>query len=149
MDAPPTRYRVEEKDGRLIVIDTATGAPASPSAPPRVGAGTRPIAPGRGLVDALCDALVARASTGRDAEGRAVIAWEWKQNRQTKRWDAALDSGQERRLGRALLSFVSAAPLMLVFFIAGHPFIGLFVSLPSVGRGLWMLNRLQAETAQG
>jgi hypothetical protein len=151
MEAPPSRYRVIEKDGRLVVVETKTGAPA-----PSVAPGTalpRPSAPpmvaGKGLLDSVADALAARVAKGRDPEGRIVIAWEWKQNGKTRRWDAALDAGQQRRLGRALLAIVAAFPAVLITFVTETPFIALFVAVPLIVWGVVALNRLQAETRDG
>jgi hypothetical protein len=38
MDMPPTRFRVVERDRRLVVIDTHAGEVASPVVPPATGA---------------------------------------------------------------------------------------------------------------
>lgn len=146
MDAPPSRYRVVEKEGRLIVLDTATGAstgtaPASPA-----GSATAPMAAGRGLIDALADATAGLAAKGRDAEGRLVIAWEWTKNGKTRRWDAALDTEQQRRLGRAILAIVVPIPLATVTFVVEQPLIGLIIGVPLILFGALALNRLQTET---
>jgi hypothetical protein len=148
MDAPPSRYRVIEKDGRLIVVETGTGAPAPSVAPrsavPRPSAA--PMTEGKGLLDSVADAFAAGVSKGRDPEGRIIIAWEWKQNGRTKRWDAALDPGQQRRLGRALLAMLAPFPLVFALFAAGQPFFGLVITVPFIGWGAVALNRLQSET---
>jgi hypothetical protein len=151
MDAPPSRYRVVEKDGRLVVVETSTGAPA-PSVSPRTSAprpSAAPMTEGKGLLDSLADALAARVSKGPDPEGRIVIAWEWKQNGRTRRWDATLDSGQQRRLGRALLAMAAAFPAVLTTFVTETPFIALFVAVPLVAWGMIALKRLQSETRGG
>src|SRR5687767_8561335 len=107
MDAPQGRYRVVEKDGRLVVIDNETGAPIpssvaspSPGRPGRPGASPAgPVAPaGPGPVDRAADLLLALAAKRWDEQGRAVIAWQWQENGKTRRWDAALDERQQRRL---------------------------------------------------
>src|SRR5688500_3105918 len=112
MDAPKGRYRVEEKDGRLVVIDTVTGAPASSVTPPP---GPRP-APGRaqgaaehpsGLVDRYGRLLLGLVVNRWEADGRAIVAWEWEQNGRAQRWDAALGPAEQRRLGRALAAISS------------------------------------------
>lgn len=128
MDAPKGRYSVVEKDGRLVVIDNGTGAPIpSTFAPPAARPGPARSSPpmpisdsGPGPVDRAADFVVAVAAREWDAEGRAVIAWKWTQNGEEKRWDAALDARQQRRLGRALLVLV-ATPLLLalLLFIGG------------------------------
>jgi hypothetical protein len=151
MEAPPGRYRVIEKDGRLVVVETETGAPA-PSVVPRTALprpSSPPMVAGKGLLDSLADALAARVAKGRDPEGRIVIAWEWKQNGKTRRWDAALDAGQQRRLGRALLAIVAAFPAVLITFVTETPFIALFVAVPLIVWAMIAINRLQAETRDG
>jgi hypothetical protein len=155
MDAPKSRYKVVEKDGRLVVIDNATGAPATPP-PPRPPA-ARPGAPGpaplvaegRGAVDGAADFLLALVTREWDGEGNAVIAWEWKEGGRERRWDARLDPGQQRRLGRALLG-VAALPLLVLAFIFGSPpviWVGAVLSLPPAVWGVAAIRRLQRETA--
>src|SRR3954452_17575869 len=108
MDPPATRYRVIEKDGRLIVVDN--GVPISPSIGP-----PPPARPGRpspapvgsgdsGAIDRFGRLVLTRVTREWDSQGRAVIAWQWEQNGVKKRWDAVLDEGQQRRLGRALVA---------------------------------------------
>jgi hypothetical protein len=154
MDAPKGRYRVEEKDGRLTVIDTLTGAPASPVAPPP-GPGARPMrGPGivssqPGLVDRYGRLLLGLVVSGWNEEGRAVLAWEWEQNGRKQRWDAALDPSQQRRLGRALAA-ISAFPLFVLFTIlagSGLAWFLLPVALPAAFWGVWTIVRLKHETA--
>jgi hypothetical protein len=148
MEAPPSRYRVVEKDGRLVVVDTATGATARPVARPGTAPApsAAPVAAGRGLIDAVADTIAAWAGKGRDSEGRMVIAWEWEQNGKKRRWNAALDAGQQRRLGRALLWVIAPGPLALLLILAGGPFLFLFAALPFILWGVALLNRLQSET---
>ena len=156
MEAPRGRYRVLEKDGRLVVIDNETGAPIPSSIeslqsarPGRPGASPSPVAPaGPGPIDRAADVLLAIAARERDPQGRAIIAWTWQQNGQERRWDAALDAGQQRRLGRALLAF-SAAPLLLFFLLvtgAGALTVGMVVVLPLAGWGALSIRRLYRET---
>lgn len=154
MDAPQGRYRVVEKDGRLVVIDNGTGAPipttAAPPRSPRGPAGSQaPIVAGKGLFDNMADALLALAVNRWDGEGRAIIAWEWKENGQPRRWDALLDSGQQRRLGRAMLSFTSISlPFLALMFGDGVAFgIALALALPTIFWGYRTLAKLRAETA--
>jgi hypothetical protein len=157
MDAPQGRYRVIEKEGRLVVIDNRTGAPISsgigspPS--PRPGGGP-PLSPGPvspaapGPLDRAADALVAIAAKRWEADGRAVIAWEWRENGRVKRWDAALDRVQQRRLGRALLGLLAAPMLILLATIAGFQAFGLLAILAvgSLAYGLFALRRLHRES---
>ena len=154
MDAPKGRYRVEEKDGRLVVIDTHTDAPiASPGvsnpASPRRPAG--PVAPAPpGLADRAARALLPLAVDHWDDEGRAVVAWQWEQNGETRRWDAALDPAQQRRLGRGLLAF-AAFPLTILLSIltGGGALLLLPAAVPATLWGVWAVIRLQRETGGG
>ena len=157
MDAPKGRYRVVEKDGRLVVIDNETGAPipstmaSLPSARPgRPGASSpTPVAPaGPGAIDRAADFLLACAAKGWDAEGRAVIAWEWGETGKTQRWDAALDEAEQRRMGRALLA-LCALPLFLIFlfFAEGAVFtVGALLTGAATAWAAISLARLYAET---
>jgi hypothetical protein len=152
MDAPKGRYRVEEKDGRLTVIDTATGAPASSVTPPRPGT-PPPLRPGivsspPGLVDRYGRLLLRLVVKSWDKEGRAVLAWEWEQNGRKQRWDAALGPSEQRRLGRALVA-VSAFPLFVLLTIfagAGLAWLLLPFALPAAFWGVWAIMRLRRET---
>jgi hypothetical protein len=146
MEAPPSRYRVVEKDGRLIVIDTATGTATGAAPPLPARSGPPPVAPGKGVMAALADGAAQVVSKGRDSDGRLVIAWEWTEKGKTKQWNAALDASQQRRLGRAILSIVAPVPVVIVTFIAGRPFLGLVAGVPLILAGALGLNRLQAET---
>ena len=156
MDAPKGRYSVVEKDGRLVVIDNGTGAPIpSTFAPPptRPGrSGTSPSAPVSGAdpgpVDRAADALLALAAREWDSQGRAVIAWKWQQNGQDRRWNAALDPRQQRRMGRALLALAALPLLPLVLILVGGTTF-LFATLlifPVAGWGALALQRLYRET---
>jgi hypothetical protein len=153
MDAPKGRYRVEEKDGRLTVIDTETGAPipspglSASGAPPRQGGPIAPPPPG--LFDRLGRLLLHLAVRSWDEQGRAVIAWQWEQNGRRKRWDATLGPAHQRRLGRALLAF-SAFPLVVLLSIFLAPFwLLLPFALPATFWGAWSVARIRRETAAG
>jgi hypothetical protein len=147
MEAPPSRYRVVERGGRLIVIDTATGeATGAGAAAAALRPDSAPVAAGWGLMAALADAAAGLAAKGRDPQGRMVIAWEWTQNGRTKRWDAALDPAQQRRLGRALLMLVAPVPLVILSFLGGQPFFGFVWAVPLVFVGAFGLKRLQSES---
>lgn len=155
MDAPKGRYSVVEKDGRLVVIDNGTGAPLPSSIrpPPSRTVGGRPShsapvsATGPHALDRAADLLVALVARQRDSEGRAVIAWTWQQNGREKRWDAALDQSQQRRLGRALLAFVASALLLLLLIFTGRALSALVIplTLPALW-GMISLMRLYRET---
>ena len=136
MDAPPSRYRVIEKDGRLIVIDNQTGETAAGTTPPRPG--TSPV-PGQGRppvaghggspvsnmsgtlatwLDRYSAILLRLAVSEWDDQGRAIIHWSWKSNGEEQRWDAGLDADEQRRLGRGLAA-ISSLPIFLLLFIFG------------------------------
>lgn len=152
MDAPKGRYRVEEKDGRLVVIDTATGAPASsvsPSAAPRAARPRGPTVVARppGPIDRYARLLLRLVVRRWDEEGRAIVAWEWEQNGRKQRWDAALGAAEQKRLGRALAG-ISAFPIivLLSIFAGPLPWLLLPVALPATLWGVWTIARLQRET---
>ncbi len=154
MDAPKGRYRVEEKDGRLTVIDTATGAPATSVTPsPRTPASPPPNPPALvssppGLLDRYGRRLLGLVVTRWDKDGRAILAWEWEQNGRKERWDAALGPAEQKRLGRALAA-VTAFPLFVLFTIAagfGLTWLLLPVALPATFWGVWAIGRLKRET---
>lgn len=157
MDAPKGRYQVIEKDGRLVVIDNETGAPIPSAAasplPARSGRpdprSSGPVAPaGPGPLDRAADLLVALAAKEWDPKGRAVIAWEWRENGKPKRWDAALDESQQRRMGRALLALVTGPMLLVLAILTGGALIGLalILFLPALAWALLSLRRLHRET---
>ena len=161
MDAPKGRYRVVEKDGRLVVIDNATNVPVTPSIAPRAASGASPgsrptaagpivsgpITPGKGALDGAADALLKLAVNRWDGEGRAVIRWRWTENNEPKSWDALLDPSQQRRLGRALLSLVAAPFLFLALILAGLPWLAFVIDLPLIFWGIRSIGRLRTETA--
>jgi len=156
MDAPKGRYRVEEKDGRLTVIDTVTGAPASsvtPSPRPRAGPpeGQGAVSSPPGLFDRYGRLLLGLVVDRWDEEGRAVLAWEWEQNGRKQRWDAALGPAEQRRLGRALVA-ISAFPVFVLFTIfagSGLTWLLLPFALPATFWGVWAVMRLKRETGTG
>ncbi|MGA9580804.1 MAG: hypothetical protein WBR13_02410 [Allosphingosinicella sp.] len=146
MEAPKGRYRVEEKDGRLTVIDTVTGAPATSITPPPRGPGAVSSPPG--LIDRYGRLLLGLVVTRRDEEGRAILAWEWEQNGRKRHWDASLGPAEQRRLGRALVA-ISAFPIFVLFTIfagSGPVWLLLPIALPATFWGVWSILRLQRET---
>jgi len=153
MDAPKGRYSVVEKDGRLVVIDNGTGTPIpSTLTPPRGRSGglsAAPVEPAPpGPVDRAARALLRLAVRRWDAEGRAVIAWQWEQNGRAKRWDALLDERQQRRLGRALLATASPPALILLLFLIdeGVGALAMLVAILPLFWGFLALQRLYRET---
>ncbi|HEX8309237.1 MAG TPA: hypothetical protein VF645_12550 [Allosphingosinicella sp.] len=154
MDAPKGRYRVEEKDGRLTVIDTATGAPASPvsAAKPGVapkGPGTVSAPPG--LADRYGRLLLGLVVNRWAEDGRAILAWEWEENGRTERWDAVLGRSEQKRLGRALVAVFAFPILVLVSIFAGFgpAFLLVPIALPATLWGVWAIGRLKRETGSG
>jgi hypothetical protein len=154
MDAPKGRYSVVEKDGRLIVIDNGTGAPLPMTMTPpgrRSGRGGAPltvVGSEAAPLDRAADLMAALAARQRDREGRAVIAWEWRENGKVRRWDAALDEGQQRRLGRALLG-LAAGPLLVVLAVIVDGvllFPAMFLAAPPLLWGWLSMRRLHRET---
>ena len=155
MDAPKGRYSVVEKDGRLVVIDNGTGAPIPSSVVPPAGRGpglASPAGPvggaGPGALDRVAGLLLALVVRRWDEQGRAVIAWEWQENGRTRRWDAALDSGEQRRLGRTLL-LVAATPALLVLAMltdTGLFGLAMLFAFPAMAWIVHSLRRLHRET---
>jgi len=151
MDAPKGRYSVIEKDGRLVVIDNGTGAPLASSLPPgRRPGGPSPAIVGSepGPVDRAADLIAAIAARRRDSQGRALIAWEWRESGKIRRWDAALDDRQQRRLGRALLGLTSG-PLVVAATAMAESALILPAAILAAPPSLWgwlALRRLYRET---
>lgn len=152
MDAPKGRYSVIEKDGRLVVIDNSTGAPVPSTFTPPVRGGGAPAGPvgggDPGALDRAADLLLALVVRKRDPDGRAVIAWQWQENGKVKRWDAALDPDQQRRMGRALVAVAAAPALAVLAILTGGALFGLAIilALPPLGWGIFALRRLYRET---
>lgn len=113
MDAPRTRYRVLEKDRRLIVIDTASGEAVSHPGP-RPAAGSMEQL---GALDRAALFLAQLAIKRRDAQGRAVVSWSGTVNNKPRKWEAWLDQAQERRFGRALLGIAPFPALILLLIL--------------------------------
>jgi hypothetical protein len=153
MDAPKGRYSVIEKSGRLVVVDNGTGAPLPSTVPPpsRPRGSSSPasvVGSEAGALDRAADLLAALAARKRDSQGRAVIAWEWRENGKVRRWDAILDASQQRRLGRALLGLTAPALLVVVAAIANAVLL-LPAMILAAAPLLWAwlsLRRLRRET---
>lgn len=100
---PPPRYKIVERGGRLVTIDTwAKDAPApSPAEPPmRPRATTPPQSGGQRWLAALGDLLLAAVVRTRDAQGRRLLATDASWDRHGPR-AIALSRRGEQRLGRA------------------------------------------------
>jgi hypothetical protein len=155
MEAPKGRYSVREQDGRLVVIDNETGAPATAQVPRQRGSPTSTaqpgsLEPGKGPVEWLGNLLVRIVSERIDEEGRAIISWQWtEKGGRVRHWDAALDKGQQRRLGRALLAIASFPLLVLLLIFTDIPVVpALFVVVPLALWGSFSVTRLQRQTSQ-
>ena len=168
MDAPPSRYRIVEKDGRLIVIDNATGEVASGTTPPRPGgspiagpakassrgSGGSPISSPGGTFttwrDGIGAFLLRMAVSEWDENGLAIVRWSWRRNGVEERWDAALDEDEQRRLARALTA-LATLPLFLILLIfggGGWLFVPLAFTVVPVAWGGIAIAKLRAETNQ-
>ena len=146
--AAPARSAVPSTRGRSAPGGTMLDDGSAPHTRVRPPASPSPIAPGKGTLDTLADALVTMASKGYDSEGRAIVGWEWKSNLRTRRWDARLDAAQQRRFGRALLAML-ATPLPIFAFVLmnGAAMWGvLLLTIPAVIWGYQSISRLQKET---
>lgn len=149
MDVPKTRYRVIERDRKLIVIDTWTGDPATkamplPASPSARSPGLPRIAIGRGVFDRLALACARIGTKGRDAQGRALVRWDYKVNNKPRRWEAALDPAQELRFGRALMGLASFPATFLALFVPGVNMFAVLLLLPTLLWALWSFVRLSA-----
>jgi hypothetical protein len=159
MDAPKSRYRIEEKDGRLVVTDTGpldpVSAPRRDAALPHAGPSIPPHAPKphslggpsqgpRGLTALLLRAIVSRW----DDQGRAVIAWEWEQNGAMRRWDAVLDARQQRRLARAMAAIFAFPLLLMLSIVGGTDAFAVPIGLAFVATawGVMTVGRIRRET---
>jgi hypothetical protein len=132
---PPSRYRVEERDGRLITIDTVKGTESGhPPAPPgMMGMGQRSSLSARPAVstgprgDGLILALANAATGGRvDAQNRPILSTEKTFDPLGPRF-VALDPAGYRRLGWVILGLLIAALMVLILAIVTDFFIALFV----------------------
>jgi pimeloyl-ACP methyl ester carboxylesterase len=157
MDVPPSRYRVIEKEGRLVVIDTAASEPGDSTAEPRQGPRRRlrlsagPIVSGLVSVrDWLADFVLGAAVREWDNAGRAVIDWRYQdRNGVDFEWQARLDLDEQDRLGRALLE-IATAPLLIIAWIAFDSgwvrLIAFLLCAPTMVWGMMQLLGLRGET---
>lgn len=106
---PPPRYKIIERDGRLLTIDT--WAKQVPVAPPQRRSG--PIAPG----DAIGAPLVAALFRVRDAQGRRLLTTSPNWDRKGPRVIALSEAGEARIAALGLLSIGVALVLLLVALI--------------------------------
>lgn len=122
-----------------------SSASRPPSRPP---VSPPPISSGPEMFDGIGGFLVAIASKDYDADGNAIVGWEWKSNNRTRRWDARLDPAQQRRFGRALLALcVSPLPIITLLVLDQNAlFAGMVLSVPLFAWGFQSIVRLQKET---
>lgn len=105
---PPPRYKIFERDGRLVTIDTWAKDGAPPVSLPPVRNGNI-VAKDRGVARALVAALLSE----RDDQGRIVLTT-------TPRWDRkapraiALSAKGEQRVGAILLLCIVAAVVAII-----------------------------------
>jgi hypothetical protein len=140
MQPPPPRYRIVERDGRLIATDTwAEKRPTRPEAPMTSMPGTpKPVRPSTpasplwvrdgGMISALGAVLVLSLCAGTtDEAGNPTLTtanfYDIKGPRRIM-----LDPASAKRLGRVLLALLSALLAMLLLAcITAWGFIALFV----------------------
>lgn len=110
---PPPRYKIVERGGRLVTIDTWAAKGAPPAASPGVRTPDPWRGPPRGEAAGPGAKLVAAVLRVQDADGRRLLttapAWDRKGPR-----TIALSAAGERRLGAVLL----AAAVVLVVLAA-------------------------------
>ncbi len=144
-DMPPSRYKIVEKDGRLIVYDkgvmVASGKSKPPSAEqkPIVASWATASKSSAGAPDSpsakfgrLADMAAAVLSRRRKADGTLVIQRTKKEGLRSRTKEATLTTAQARNYGMSLLSF---APFVLgmILTLFGGEVIGmplLFLGLP-------------------
>lgn len=114
---PPPRYRIVERDRRLVVIDTwdksGTGDIASPPPAVRHGAG-RSLAAGAQPAGPIADLLLTIACRGaRDDQGRRILTTNASFDTAGPR-KITLTASAERRLGTLLLRTAGALAIAAV-----------------------------------
>ncbi|HEX4695165.1 hypothetical protein [Sphingomonas sp.] len=131
LEAPPSRYRVIERDGRLVVIDRQAGEqqlPLSLASSPLVRVeppiSSRPASPSPKSMIADPPGLlrsVAAAVTGevRDDDGRLLLdTANWFDSKAPR--TIALSPAGERRLGAVVLALAAAALVAIALVVTGN-----------------------------
>ncbi|MDB5707293.1 MAG: hypothetical protein JWN66_4409 [Sphingomonas bacterium] len=139
MQPPPPRYRIVERQGRLIVTDTwAEGRPTRANTPVTPMAGTpkpsmpvsqngpRP-APGGGLIDVVGARLVSTLCAGAtDGAGQPILTTVNYCDAKGPR-EIVLGPASARRLGRWLVAIVAAViAFAMLLYAVPESFIALF-----------------------
>lgn len=161
LEAPPSRYRVVERGGRLVVIDSQSGAmplKAKDLVPDTVAFAAEPqAAPELSLDSAMASAPppppmsprspiaqppgalrnVAETITGdhRDRDGRLIfVTARWYEAKGPR--TLALSKAGEEKVGGAILALVGAAIVALLFLLFGDVggWIIVFAALLLLGR---------------
>jgi hypothetical protein len=152
-DIPPSRYKIVEKDGRLIVYDkgvqvsSGMGKPAAPTqmraAPVAARAAAAPIrtmstpGTGDGRLGRLADGTAALLARRRNADGTLVIRRTKKEGLRSRTQEATLTAEQARIYGMSMLNFIPFALGMLLSFfgagVIGFPLLVLGIPLLAVG----------------
>lgn len=106
---PPPRYKIVERDGRLITIDTwAKKGPPAPNVPPPLTPRTDFAAAGGGFGEMLVASLL----TVRDEQGRRLLTTSPNWDRKGPRI-IALSARGERRIGAVLVTLCILALLVI------------------------------------
>ncbi len=151
LDTPPSRYRIVEKDGRLIVYDRGvqvSGGGAKPAAPMRAApvAARQAAAPMRasaqpdaasGHLGRLADKTATLFARRRNADGSLLIRATRSEGLRKRTQEATLTPAQARTYGMSLLGFTPFAFGMLVSLfgggVIGVPLLILGIPLLAVG----------------
>ena len=117
MKPPPSRYRVIERGGRLVTIDTwdKSGSAGRAADQPVARGGARPVAPGEsGMANRLADLLVGLVCMGtRDEQGRHVLATASFYDAKAPR-DIVLGDAATRQVGNVLIGAFVALLIVAV-----------------------------------
>lgn len=134
-DIPPSRYKIVEKDGRLIVYDkgalisSGTGKRATPFEPTKAapikaswalsskGSAPAPDSPSARF-GRLSDRVAALLARRRNADGTLVIRKTKKEGLRSRTMEATMTVEQARIYGMSMLSFGPFALGMLLIFVA-------------------------------
>lgn len=159
-ELPPSRYKIVEKDGRLIVYDngvvvssgTSKPAPAKqqPAAPIVAswaasfkGSPAAPDSPSARF-GRLADRVAAALARRKNADGTIVVSRTKKEGLRSRTMEATLTAEQARIYGISMLSFIPLVTGIVLLFISSG-FIGvpvLVLGLPPAAIGAVRLGML-------